>query len=208
MSFGWIEGAVERIHTLDRLPQASANSHTFFRSPRVGLATAQGIVKSHGGFIDVKSVVGKGTQFKVYLPATEETKLEEAEDPNVPTGQGDLILVIDDETAMLEVTQAALETHNYRVITTNNGNSALALYDEYQSQVSVVVVDMMMPSMDGSTVIRRLQAKNPQLKIIAVSGLMSNTQVAETAGTSVKKFLPKPYTVEELLKSISLVLAC
>jgi CheY-like chemotaxis protein len=66
---------------------------------------------------------------------------------------------------------------------------------------------MMMPSMDGSTVIRRLQAKNPHLKIIAVSGLMSNTQVAETVGTSVKKFLPKPYTVEELLKSISSVLA-
>lgn len=115
-----------------------------------------------------------------------------------------MILVVDDEAPILEITKTVLLTHNYKVFTANNGMEALALYAEHQAQISVVLTDMMMPSMDGSIIIRNLQKLNLQLKIIAASGLASNEQVASfEKGVGVKAFLLKPYTVKELLNTIS-----
>lgn len=168
----------------------------------LGLSTVIGIVKSHYGFVNVYSEVDKGTQFRVYLPATQTSEISSFLASELPKGQGELVLVVDDELAIREITKASLEAYNYQVFTANDGIEAIALYAEYKDDISIVLTDMMMPSMDGQTVIRTLQKINPQVKIIAMSGLASNSAMAQSIGIGVKAFLSKPYTAEELLKTI------
>ncbi|AFZ11945.1 PAS/PAC sensor hybrid histidine kinase [Crinalium epipsammum PCC 9333] len=175
----------------------------------LGLSTAIGIIKSHGGFIKVYSEIGKGTQFKVFLPAVEvsETQVEQHQQNDLRSGQGELILVVDDEEAICQVTKLSLEVGGYQVITAKDGVEAITLYAQHKEEIRLVLADMMMPSMDGSLTIRTLQKINPHVRIIAVSGLESNAKIAEMAGSSVKSFLLKPYSGQELLKTVHDVMA-
>jgi signal transduction histidine kinase len=167
----------------------------------LGLSTVVGIVKSHGGFVNVYSELGRGTQFQVYLPAVETMETQAVGELEPGLGNGELILVVDDEAAIRESTKTSLETYNYKVMTASDGIEAIAVYVQHRAQISLVVIDLRMPTMDGPTTIRTLQKLNPQVKIVAVSGLASNTQVA-SVGNGVKAFLSKPYTTQELLKNI------
>ena len=175
----------------------------------LGLSTVMGIVKSHGGFVKVKSEVGNGTQFQVYLPATKTTA--KTEDFNyselAQQGQGELILVVEDEDGIREITKTLLEKNGYQAITANDGMDAIALYTQYNFKVDAVILDIMMPSMDGLTTIRVLEKINPEVHIIAVSGLTSNQKVTELKSSSVKAFLSKPYTSKELLDQLHRVLS-
>jgi two-component system, cell cycle sensor histidine kinase and response regulator CckA len=114
--------------------------------------------------------------------------------------------VVDDEDSICEITKTSLETYGYRVLLASDGIEAIALYTQHKEEISVVLIDMMMPSMDGPTAIRVLQKINPQVRIIGVSGLVSNHKMVELVGNSVKTFLPKPYTTNELLEKLELVL--
>jgi hypothetical protein len=168
----------------------------------LGLSIVMGIVKGHGGFVNVYSQLGRGTKFQVYLPAVETLEKQRSPQFELPPGQGELILLVDDENAIRETTKTSLETFNYRVLTAKDGIEAIALYVQHRTQISLVLVNLVMPSMDGFTTIRTLQKLNSQVKIIATSGLVSNAQSAATTRFGVKTFLSKPYTTEELLKSI------
>jgi CheY-like chemotaxis protein len=173
----------------------------------LGLSTALTIVKSHGGFINVYSELHKGTQFVLYLPALAAT--ESAVTPVVrsalPRGNGELILVVDDEVAIREITGATLETFGYRVLTAADGTEALALYAERKGEIALVLTDMVMPFMDGPATIRALQRMNPLVKIIAASGLAQGVR-ANDAPIGVSTFLNKPFTAERLLKALAQVL--
>ena len=172
----------------------------------LGLSTAIGIIKNHGGFINVYSEVGKGTQFKVYLPAAQTVETTPDQKREIPTGQGQLILVVDDEPIIREISKTSLEEYNYKVFTATSGIEAIALYVQHQDDISAVVMDMMMPSMDGSTAIYTLQQINPQVKVIAVSGLPSTEKITTAIHAGAKAFLAKPYTSEELLQNLHMVI--
>lgn len=169
----------------------------------LGLSTSIGIIKSHSGFIEVNSEVGKGTTFKVYLPsaATTGTQKIKAQELNPHTGNGEAILVVDDEASIREVTNMILETNGYRVIMAANGAEAISLYKEKGPEIKIVLMDMAMPVMDGYSCIQALLKINPEIKIIAVSGLIEKESFSKVA-KQVNTFLKKPYSAEELLNTI------
>jgi PAS domain S-box-containing protein len=174
----------------------------------LGLPSIRGIVKGHGGFIDVYSEVGKGTEFKIYIPAVTSSAVrpDEVEPSGLPIGHGELILVVDDETSLLEVARKTLEGNGYKVLTAREGTEALALYAEHRKEIDAIVMDMVMPYLDGTATIRAIQRINPEVKIIASSGLSANDKTFEAADEGVRIFLKKPYTAEKLLKALTEVL--
>ena len=190
------------VKLLDKIFDPFFTTKELGKGTGLGLSTVNGIIKNHGGFIDVYSEVGRGTQFKLYLPAVQETETQQAEDLEISPGHGELILVVDDEAAIRDITKTSLETYNYKVLTANDGLEAIALYAAHIDEVSVVLMDMMMPSMDCITTIRVLKKINPLVKIIAASGLASRDKVSIAMNTGVKAFLPKPYTAQQLLKTL------
>jgi PAS domain S-box-containing protein len=193
---------------VDRIFEPFFTTKELGKGTGLGLSTVIGIIKSHGGFVNVCSQVGKGTQFQVYLPTgqTLETDSLSSDCHQLPSGHGELILVVDDEDSIRETTKISLETFGYNVLLAGDGIEALAVYTQHKEEISVVLVDMMMPSMDGPTTIRMLQKMNPHIKIIGVSGLVSNHKMLELVGNHVQTFLPKPYTSDELLKNLQSVL--
>ncbi|MDJ0736941.1 MAG: PAS domain S-box protein [Nostocaceae cyanobacterium] len=191
-------------YLLDRIFEPFFTTKEPGKGTGLGLSTAIGIVKNHGGFVKVSSEVGKGSQFQIYLPAMAGSATQQMEDLQLVSGNGELILVADDEASIQEITTSSLEDYNYKTLSANDGIEAIALYAEHKNNISLVIMDMIMPFMDGLTAIRTMEKMNPEVKIIAVSGLASNMGLAENAG--VKAFLNKPYTVKELLMTIHQVL--
>ena len=176
----------------------------------LGLSTVMSIVKGYGGFIDVVSQPGQGTAFRVHLPAEPNLSAgqpvaEQAESP--PRGHGETILVVDDEDSVCLVVQRTLENFGYHVLTACDGERALTTYVGHQATVAVVLTDLMMPVMDGAATIRALKHINPQVKVIAGSGLGSHPKLDALRSLGVEHFITKPYTAETLLKKLREVLA-
>ncbi|MEM9089469.1 MAG: response regulator [Cyanobacteria bacterium P01_F01_bin.53] len=165
----------------------------------LGLAAVLGIVKSHGGFIDVQTVIDQGSQFRVFLPADPGS----VKSPTVPLevlqGQQELVLVVDDEPAVCQVMQLSLETYGYEVLVAPDGVGAIALLAEHRDRISCVVIDLMMPDMDGRTAIPLLKRLNPQVPIVVMTGAMGNVSEAQIDPLSIQGTLAKPFTTRALL---------
>ncbi|HEY4306704.1 MAG TPA: PAS domain S-box protein [Gemmatimonadaceae bacterium] len=174
----------------------------------LGLSTSVSIVKSHGGFINVYSDAGQGAKFNVYWPAQEFDGAEAAEaaeavtTSRLPRGNGELILVIDDEESVRSVARAALERFGYRVLLAANGAEAVAAFAVNRSEVAAVITDMAMPVMDGPATIIALKSLDPNAKIIATSGFATDEGLAQVEMAGVRDFVPKPYTADILLKTL------
>jgi PAS domain S-box-containing protein len=190
---------------LDRIFDPFFTTKDIGKGTGLGLSTVIGVIKSHQGFINVYSEVGKGTRFKIYLVATDDETIESVVKPQPLFGRDELILIVDDEVAVQTVTRATLETHGYRTLVANDGIEAIALYAERKQEISAVLLDMMMPSLDSITVIRTLSKLDPQVQIIAMSGLSTNESIIKMADEGVKAFLSKPFTAAELLQPLALI---
>jgi len=180
------------------------------RGTGLGLSTAVGIVRSHGGFLNVYSELGKGTTFKLSLPAVAAELLPAMElevEERYPRGAGECILVVDDEQPILKVCKQTLEAYGYRVLTAEDGAQAVGEYALHRAEIAVVLTDMMMPVMDGPALIGALKRMDPAVRIIGSSGLNANGRVAKAVHAGVAHFVPKPYTAETLLKAVRAVLA-
>jgi PAS domain S-box-containing protein len=169
----------------------------------LGLSTVQGIVKTHGGSIEVESEVGQGTSFKIYLPANDSREVSSSTTTEHSyDGQGRMVLVVDDETAIREITQESLETYNYRVILASDGIEAIDIYTQNHHSIAIVLIDMMMPHLDTSSIILALKQINPKVKIVAMSGSYLNLE-AIVDKQKVSAVLTKPFTTAEMLQTLA-----
>jgi len=170
----------------------------------LGLSTAYSIIQSHDGFIDVASKQGAGTTFWVYLPVSEAPEEPRSgSDASVPAsaGNGEQVLVVDDEEFVLETTRQALRDGGYRVLVAEGGDEALRQVEEHDGEVDAVITDLRMPNMDGLDLIRSLHARHPNLPIIAASGMADGrSENALQAGACT--FLAKPFSEEELQRAL------
>lgn len=190
---------------LDRMFEPFFTTKEPGKGTGIGLSTLHAIVKGHGGFVLVDTEVGKGTEFSVYLPAVESRAADAAESEAVviPEGAGELVLLAEDEPLIRDITRDSLESHGYRTVVANDGIEALSLYLQHKDAVKLVVLDMVMPYMDGPSTIRALEKISPDVRVIAVSGSPEKIKAAEAASKRGIRFLPKPYTTDKLLRTLS-----
>ncbi|ACK67425.1 multi-sensor hybrid histidine kinase [Rippkaea orientalis PCC 8801] len=195
---------------LDRIFDPFFTTKPLSQGTGLGLSTALGIIKNHGGTIEVYSDPNnsRGTQFNIYLPISETIAVSETTTGQViPSGQQELILVVDDEVSIGEITKTTLETYNYRAIAVDNSIDAIAYYAQHYQEIQIVLIDLLMPEIDGLTIMRALKRINPDVKLIVTTGLTTpeNSKAAQSLG--IKGFLPKPYTAETLLLMMAKVVS-
>ncbi len=169
----------------------------------LGLSTVYSIVRSHGGFVSVESEVGKGTTFYAYLPASEETEVVRKDEVSEDecAGNGETILVVDDEEFILDATREVLERLGYKVLTANDGTEAVKVFEERGNDIDLVVTDIMMPQMDGIATIRALKKMRPDLPIVAASGI-TGSKIRKAVEEGAEVWLAKPFTTEKLCATL------
>ncbi len=194
---------ISREH-IDRVFDPFFTTKELGKGTGLGLSTAVGIVRDHGGFWQVESEAGLGSVFRFFIPAIEDRGVAErvVERRERIGGNGQRVLLVDDDPSVLTVTRGLLERYGYSVTTAGNGLEAVACFEARKDPIDLIIIDMSMPVMDGPTAIRRLRELSPEVPIIAVSGLPENRLEAEKASDGTAYFLLKPYTVGVVLETV------
>jgi PAS domain S-box-containing protein len=192
--------------TMRRIFEPFFTTHEPGRGTGLGLASVFGIVKNHNGFITVKSVPSKGSTFEVYLPASDKTpEVEEQAHDTIQLGS-ETILLVDDEEYIIEVARLMLEGLGYKILKADNGQKALELFAEKIDTIDLVILDMVMPDMDGEAVFARMREVRPDIKVIFASGFYVMDQAPAFMKDSSSAFLQKPFNMKQLSTKIRMVL--
>lgn len=179
------------------------------RGTGLGLATVYGIVKGHGGFIQVESTPGKGATFAFFLPASGRRRRTDREAPvaRSTAGAKKTVLVVDDEPANMEVTKEILEILNYNVQTACTGMDAVTIFQENQGEIDLIILDMIMPGMGGGETFDRLKQIDPEVRVLLSSGYSLEGQAKDILNRGCLGFIQKPYKIEELATKIQDILS-
>jgi PAS domain S-box-containing protein len=176
------------------------------RGTGLSLSSAYGIIKNHGGFINVHSEKGRGTSFTVYLPASKKSAgMEKDICEPVVKGSG-TVLLVDDEKMILDVGGQMLEKLGYQILTAPNGNEALKLFELHQDHIVLVILDMIMPVMGGSETFDKLKSMHPNIKVILSSGYAVDGQAADILKRGCNGFIQKPFSLKQLSRKMSEVI--
>jgi two-component system, cell cycle sensor histidine kinase and response regulator CckA len=198
-------GAGMSAETMARIfdPFFTTKGWDFRKGTGLGLPVVKGIVEQHGGWITCISEIGAGSKFAVHFPAIEKSPEVRQPETAVEKGPGgQTILLVDDEKYVRDLGKRILERSAYTVITATNGKEALDIYAREQAGIALVVLDMVMPKMEGKQCLERLLKIDPHVKVIISSGFSLDAEERERLGAFVKGFVNKPYEVSELVRAV------
>jgi len=188
--------------TRDRIFDPFFSTREKARGTGLGLASAYGIVKNHNGIITVYSELGHGTTFNVYLPLSDkDVHIEPPVESDIKRGS-ERILLVDDEEIIIEVGQALLENLGYRVIVARGGAQAVEVVKSLHGQIDLVILDLIMPGMDGNQTFDSIQQIQPGMPVILSSGYSINGQARDLLSRGCKGFIQKPFSITELSQTI------
>ncbi len=194
---------------LDRIfdPFYSTKPRDSNKGTGLGLPVVQGIVEQHDGYISVESEVGKGTTFRIYFPALESDKFTKTvKEIPVPMGGNETILLVEDEEPLRRLGLRILEKYGYKVLGVCDGQEAVEVYKKEQDNISLVILDIVMPRMDGKQCIQELLKINPDVKVLISSGVAQDDLIEDVVDLGAKGSLIKPYDIRGLLEKVREVL--
>jgi CheY-like chemotaxis protein len=193
---------------MDRIFEPFFTTKKLGQGTGLGLSTALGIVRSHGGFMEVTSAVSKGSAFRVFFPAVHNPMpAPERRTPlTLVRGQGQLILLVDDEPAIRQTAARALSDLGYTVVEAQNGEEALTRVEQHRGKLAAIITDLMMPVMDGHEFLARLEKIAPEIPVITASGFDAGAK-RSSPNSSSRPHLAKPYTIEALSERLAAVLS-
>jgi CheY-like chemotaxis protein len=178
------------------------------RGTGLGLASVYGIIKSHGGYINVYSESEIGTTFSIYLPASGKEVQQEKREPIVTVSKGSgTILLIDDEEMIIKVGEELLQELGYKVLVARSGQGAIKLYKKNTDKIDLVIMDMIMPGMGGGETFDHLKEINPDIKVLLSSGYSINGQASEILERGCDGFIQKPFNINQLSEKIQGIIA-
>lgn len=192
---------------IDRIFDPFFTTKAIGKGTGLGLASVLGIVRGHDGFVRVTSEPGQGATFELYFPSTVcAPVLPESDRPAIPRGQGEWILLVDDEAPVRVSMQRTLETFGYRIVAASQGEEALTLFAQHRERIRALVTDMMMPVMGGPALIQAVRELAPTLPILGMTGLPESQSIKGLDGLRLSALLTKPFTIEELARAVSAAL--
>lgn len=188
--------------TLDKIFDPFFTTKERGRGTGLGLASAYGIIKTHGGLIAADSVKGKGASLEIYIPASEKTVvIEKVQIDRLERGS-ETILVIDDEKPILDISRELLENLGYQVLTAQGGNEALEILKNQKTKIHLVLLDIIMPEMGGEETFDRIKQIDPNIKILLSSGYSINGLASEMISRGCNGFVQKPFNLKEISQKL------
>lgn len=200
------DGAGMDKETIERIFEPFFTTKGLASGTGLGLASAYGIIKGHGGFVDVESEKNHGTTFSIYLPATEEHAEDKKESSNELLKGRETVLLVDDEEIILDIGEQILKTMDYEVLLAGGGREALELYEKNRDSIDIVLLDMVMPVNGGGETYDRLKELNPAVKVILASGYSIDGKAKEILNRGCDGFIQKPFTMNELSQKLREIL--
>ena len=191
--------------TLQRIFEPFFTTKEFGKGTGLGLALVYGVVRTHGGFVDVDSRLGEGTVFRLYFPVTgsDAPASEQGQGAAaVKRGKGEGVLIVEDEAPLMELLESAFLDGGYRVLTASDGIEGLSVYRERQAEIAVVLTDFGLPKADGAALLRSLRAVNPAVRVVVASGFFEPHVRAELTRGGARALVAKPYGLAEVLEVV------
>jgi PAS domain S-box-containing protein len=192
--------------TKERIFEPFFTTRELGKGTGLGLASVYGIIKNHGGFIDVQSEMGKGTTFTIYLPSTKKEVNEKEHDSKQIVEGSETILLVDDEKIILNVGTELLQSMGYQVLVAGNGKEAIEVFKKNQDNIDMIILDTIMPEMGGNQTYEKLKEINPGIKVLLSSGYGINDQAVQILANDCDGFIQKPFNLGDLSKSTRAIL--